>query len=57
MPEIVWGLSESCNLGRLSNLTLIKNQPHFDIHCGVGHGWTAGSSDMRVFKALLGLRF
>ena len=34
----------------------IKTKKHFEIHLGVGHGWTA-PTDKRVFKALIGLPF
>lgn len=33
-----------------------KTARHFDIHVGVGHGWT-NPTDRRVFKALIGLPF
>jgi hypothetical protein len=64
------GVEHYASLGRLSNLTFgsqsgqisyivaeIKTKHHFDIHFGIGHGWTEGSSDKRVFKALIGLPF
>lgn len=34
-----------------------KTKNHFEFHVGVGHGWTAGANDKRVFKALIGLPF
>ena len=33
-----------------------KTKSHFEIHVGIGHGWT-NTSDRRVFKALIGLPF
>jgi hypothetical protein len=68
--QFALGVEHYSSLGRLSNLTFgsqseqisyivaeIKTKHHFEIHFGVGHGWTAGTSDKRVFKALIGLPF
>lgn len=38
-------------------VTEFKTRNHFDFHLGVGHGWTAGTDDKLVFKALIGLPF
>jgi hypothetical protein len=64
------GIEHYSNFGQLSKptfgpqsdqisylVTEIKTKHHFDIHLGVGHGWTAGSPDKLVFKALIGLPF
>jgi hypothetical protein len=64
------GLEHYASLGNASKPTLgpgsaqisylvgeFKTANHFDIHLGIGHGWTAGTQDKRVFKALLGLPF
>jgi len=41
--------------GQISYLVMdIKTHKHWELHLGVGHGWT-GASDKRVFKALIGL--
>lgn len=63
------GVEHYSSLGRLSKPTFgsqseqtsylvvdIKTKKHFEIHLGVGHGWTA-PTDKRVFKALIGLPF
>ncbi len=34
----------------------IKTSKHYEIHLGIGHGWT-DAADKRVFKALIGLPF
>jgi hypothetical protein len=38
-------------------VTEFKTRNHFDLHLGVGHGWTAGTDDKLVFKALVGIPF
>lgn len=41
--------------GQISYIVMdLKTQKHFEIHLGMGHGWT-GPSDKRVFKVMLGL--
>ena len=53
-PVTIWGYE----FEQISYLvTDIKTKGHFEIHLGVGHGWTSSTSDKRVFKALLGLPF
>lgn len=43
--------------GQISYLVMdIKTKGHWEIHLGVGHGWTS-ATDKRVFKALIGLPF
>jgi hypothetical protein len=64
------GIEHYASLGPLRNPTFgsqseqisylvaeFKTKGHFDVHLGVGHGWTAGTADKRVFKALIGLPF
>ncbi|MEQ1775711.1 MAG: hypothetical protein ABL891_18185 [Burkholderiales bacterium] len=63
------GVEHYSSLGKLSSPTFgsqsgqttylvmdFKTKYHFDIHIGVGHGWT-DPVDKRVFKALIGLPF
>ncbi len=63
------GVEHYSSFGRLSRPTFgsqaeqttylvmdIKTKKHFEIHLGVGHGWTV-PTDRRVFKALIGLPF
>jgi len=38
-------------------VTEFKTRNHFDLHLGVGHGWTTGTDDKLVFKALVGIPF
>ena len=67
--DFALGIEHYSSLGRLSKPTFgpqseqisylvadIKTKKHFDIHIGIGHGWT-GATDKRVFKALIGLPF
>ena len=63
------GIEHYSSLGRLSNPTFgsqseqitylvtdFKTKHHFDIHLGIGHGWTS-PTDKLVFKALIGIPF
>jgi hypothetical protein len=63
------GVEHYSSFGRLSNPTFgsqsgqtsylvmdFKTKNHFDIHLGIGHGWT-DAVDKRVFKALIGIPF
>jgi len=63
------GIEHYSSFGRLRNPTFgaqseqttylvmeFKTKRHFDIHLGVGHGWTS-PTDKRIFKALIGLPF
>ncbi len=63
------GVEHYASFGRLSNPTFgsqseqtsylvmdFKTRNHFDIHLGIGQGWT-DAVDKRVFKALIGLPF
>lgn len=63
------GVEHYASLGRVSKPTFgsqssqisylvadIKTPRHWDIHLGIGHGWTS-ASDKLVFKALIGLPF
>jgi len=67
--DIALGVEHYASIGPLSRPTFgsqasqisylvmdIKTRKHFDLHLGVGHGWT-DASDKRVFKALIGLPF
>ena len=38
-------------------VTEFKTKNHFDIHLGIGHGWTRGTADKTVFKSLIGIPF
>jgi hypothetical protein len=63
------GVEHYSSFGRLSHLTFgsqsnqisylvmdVKTKKHFDLHFGIGHGWTQ-PTDKRVFKALIGFPF
>ena len=63
------GAEHYSSFGRLSHFTFgsqsgqtsyvvtdFQTKKHFDIHLGIGHGWTS-PVDKRVFKALIGLPF
>jgi hypothetical protein len=63
------GVEHYSSFGRLSRPTFgsqaeqisylvmdIKTKKHYEIHLGVGHGWTA-PTDKRVYKALIGFPF
>lgn len=52
--NITWG-TQSEQITYL--VTEFKTRNHFDFHLGVGHGWTAGTDDKLVFKALVGIPF
>jgi hypothetical protein len=67
--DFALGLEHYASLGRLSRprfdaaseqttylVSEFKTSKHFDIHIGVGHGWTA-ISDKRVIKMMLDLPF
>lgn len=69
-PDLALGIEHYASVGRVSRPTYgsesgqisylvadFKTKRHFDIHLGIGHGWTSGTSDKLVFKALLGLPF
>ncbi len=67
--DLSFGVEHYSGFGRLSKPTFgseagqitylvaeFKTKSRFDIHVGIGHGWT-NPSDKRVFKALIGLPF
>lgn len=68
--DLAFGIEHYASVGQLSKITWgtqsdqitylvteFKTRNHFDFHLGVGHGWTSGSPDKLVFKALIGLPF
>lgn len=65
--DFALGIEHYSSFSRVSNPTFgslsdqtsyliaeFKTKKQFDIHLGVGHGWT-GAGDKRVFKAMIGL--
>lgn len=52
--DLTWG-TQSEQITYL--VTEFKTRNHFDLHLGVGHGWTTGTDDKLVFKALVGIPF
>lgn len=68
--DLAFGIEHYSSLGRVVNptygsqsdqitylVTEFKTRNHFEFHLGVGHGWTSGSSDKLVYKALISLPF